>query len=312
MVVPLSTASLGDTITGRLKMKGGCGSHPSWSVGGMWTSEVKGASFSFNAQTWSPSARGIFALERVSPHTYQVQVNACGGPMAYEVRAYPPGKASAKFDATKFVEHIGQALKLLPIPKEEVEGWTKEWFQGAVEYSGAWKEDEGSWKAFYEKAVTGGFDPLFGFKHKGQVYPPSLVPDWLSEWVKAGLFLELKCGAKLQCSFKGKYWPHKGESEWREKSVSGGGGGKGALSLELKLASSEVVEAALTGETGLGVEVEVCSGEEAQVTLKIKFDGILGKASIKAAWGWVELTREFQLVQEREIYKHDWPLTGHG
>lgn len=310
MVVPRSTAAAGDTVTATLKMKGGCGPHPSWSVGGYWTSEGKGASFSFNAETWLPSALGFLSLRGVSPHTYQVQVNACGGPLSFDVRAYPPGKVSAKFDVRKYIDTIVAALKHLPVEEDELDKFVGDWFQGAIEYSGRWQEDEASWKAYYDMAVTGGFDPLFGVKFKKQVYPPSLAPEWVYKWVKAGLFFEFKLGAKLQCALKGKYWPHKDESEWGEKSITGGGSGKGALSLELKLVSSDLVEGALTGEMGAGVEVEAASGEDAKVVVKLKFDGILAKATFKAAWGWVEVTREFQLVQEREHVLKEWSLTG--
>ncbi len=310
MVVPSSTAAAGDTITGTLKMKGGCGQHPSWSVSGYWTSEGKGASFSFNAQTWLPSALGFLSLRSVSPHNYQIRVNACGGPLAFDVRAYPPGKVSAKFDVRKYIDTIVAALKHLPVAEDELNKWVGDWFQGAIEYSGAWKEDEASWKACYEMAVTGGFDPLFGIKFKKAIYPPALAPEWVLKWVKAGLFFEFKLGAKLQCAMKGKYWPHSGESAWDEKSVTGGGSGKGALSLELKLVSSDLVEGALTGEMGAGVEVEATSGDDAKVVVKLKFDGILAKASFKAAWGWVEVTREFQLVKERDYKLKEWSLTG--
>ena len=79
---------------------------------------------------------------------------------------------------------------------------------------------------------------------------------------------------------------------------------------KLALVSPDVIEAAISGESGLGLEVVGTSGDEAKVELVIKFDGVKGKASAKAAWGWVELTREFQLVQERELYRKEWLLTG--
>ena len=310
MVVPDSTASLGDTISGGLKMKGGCGQHPSWSVGGMWVSDGKGTSFSFKAKTWAPSARGFLSLKGVSPQTYQVQLGACaGGPQVYEIQAYPPGKVNAKLDVSKIIDDIHAALKHLPIPEEELNQWTRQWFRGSIEYAGAWKEDEKSWKAFYEMSVSGGFDPLFGIAYKGPIYPLTLVPGWLAKWVKAGLFYEVKLSAKLQGAFKGGYWPDDGKSIWNEKTLTGGGGGSGALSLELKLASSELVEGAIAGESGLGVEVVRTSSDEPEVELAIKFDGVKGKATMKALWGYVEFTREFQLMKERELFRHEWKLT---
>jgi len=309
MVVPSSTASLGDKIAGTLKMKGGCGSHPGWSVGGTWTSEGKGSSFHFLAKTWAPAAAGLFGLEGISPHVYRVRANACGGgPLVYEVQAYPPGQVSFKIDVRKMMDGVYYALKHLPIPEERLKEWDKKWLQGAVEYSGAWQEDEGSWKVFYEKSWTGGFDPFFCLGYKGPIYPMTLVPGWLSKWVKAGLFFEIKFSAKVKCGVKGKYWPHNGEDSWHEKNISGGGSGGGGLSLELKLASSEVVEGEIVGETGISADVIASKEATAEAKLSIDFDGVKGNITLKALWGVVEFKREFQLIQKREIYKHDWHL----
>jgi hypothetical protein len=197
-------------------------------------------------------------------------------------------------------------IKHIPIPDEELNEWTKEWFQGSIQYEGAWKEDEGSWKAYYEKSWSGQFDPLVGGKYKGPIYPMTLVPGWLSSWVKAGLFFEIKFGAKIQAAIKGKYWPDAGKTRWSEKSISGGGGGGGGLSLELKLASSDLVEGSISGDTGVGFEVTgAIDGEEPKVEVAAKFEGVQGVASMKAMWGWVEIQRSVQLVAERER-KKEW------
>lgn len=309
MVVPDSTAALGDNISGIIQIKGGCGEHAAWSVGGMWTSEGKGTSFNFLAKTWKASALSIFALQSVSPQTYRAEGKACaGGPKVYEIRAYPPGKVSVKIDVRKFIDWLLSALKYLPMPEEELNKWTKQWLQGAIEYEGTWKEDPGSWKAYYEKGWTGGFDPLCGIAYKGPVYPATLVPGFLAKWVKAGLFYEIKLGAKLQCAIKGKYWPHNGQDSWDEYSAGGGGSGKGALSLEIKLASSEIVEGAISGESGVGIEVFGKKSTKAEIEAKIKFDGLKCSAVLKALWGWIEVKREFQLIKERETDPWVWPL----
>lgn len=308
MVVPDSTASLGDKINGIIQIKGGCGKHAAWSVGGAESKEGKGTTFDFKAKGSEITASSIFALQSVAPQVYRAEGKACaGGPQMYEIRAYPPGKIGAKIDLSKITDAIYRAIKQLPVPDEELNKWTKQWFQGAIEYEGAWKEDDGSWKAYYEKCWTGGFDPLFGFSYKGPIYPATLVPGFLAKWVKAGLFYEIKVGAKVQCAMKGKYWPQDAKDEWSEYSAGGGGNGKGALSLELKLASSELVEGAITGESGIGVEVFGKKSAKAEIELKFKFDGVKGSATLKALWGWIEHKREFQILKEREI-PHTWPL----
>lgn len=309
-VVPDSAAALGDAITANLKLKGGCGRHPAWSLSGASSGEGRGPSTTFKARTAMASVRGFFALKHVTPQRYQLQLDACGGgPRMYEVRAYPAGTVAAKFDPNKVLDPIRNALKILPVPEEKLNEWQKQWFRGSIEYSGAWKEDK-SWKAYYEMAIAGGFDPLFGVSYKGPIHPLTLVPGFLSRWFKAGVFYEVKFGARLRGAYKGSYWPCEGRTERREWSVSGGGGGSGALSLELKLARSEVVDGAISGETAIGVEVERAWGDDPNVQVAIKWDGIKGKASVKAAYGWVEWSRDFQILKEREIYRDQWSLAG--
>jgi hypothetical protein len=311
MVVPSSTASIGDNIKANVKMKGACGEHPKWVIGGFWNSSGKGSNFDFQAQTWVASGGGFVSLEGVSPHSYQVWVDSCAGTRAYEVRAYPPGKVGFKIDLKKIFDTLREILKHVPIPEEELDVWTKEWFQGSIQYEGAWKEDEKSWKAYYEKSWSGQFDPLIGGKYKGPIYPITLVPGWLQKWVKAGLFFEIKFSAKVQAAIKGKHWPDTDKTRWDEKSVAGGGGGGGGLSLELKLASSEIVEGAIGGDVGVGFELKRAFGEDPKIEVSAKFEGIKGTATLKAMWGYVEFSRTFQLVKEREV-KHEWELASEG
>ena len=84
-----------------VNLKGGCGKHPTWSVGGFWTSTGKGSKFDFNAETWTASAAGLISLEGVSPHEYQVQVDTCSGSKSYEIRAYPPASRALCAPALK-------------------------------------------------------------------------------------------------------------------------------------------------------------------------------------------------------------------
>lgn len=84
------------------------------------------------------------------------------------------------------------------------------------------------------------------------------------------------------------------------------GRGGGGLSLELKLVHSEIVEGAIAGETCLTAELAGTQGEEVKVEFAIEFEGVKGKVTLKAAWGIVELKREFQIIQKREILRHEW------
>lgn len=312
MVVPDSTAALGDKINGFIQIKGGCGQHAAWSVGGALTKEGKGTAFDFKAKASEISKWSIFTLQSASPLIYRAEGKACaGGPQMYEIRAYPPGKVGAKIDPAKIIDGILSILKYMPIPEEEIEDelnkWIKQWCQGAIEYEGSWKEEDGSWKVYYEKGWIGSFDPLFGLSYKGPVYPMTLVPGFLAKWIKAGLFYEVALSTNVHCTITAKYWPYDGKDEWDEYNVSGGGNAKGSLSLELKLAGSEIAECAISGDAGLGVEVFSEKSAKAEIKFKFKFDGLTCNATLKALWGLVEIQREFQILKERET-PYTWPL----
>lgn len=306
MVVPSSTMGIGDKITGSMAMNGGCGTHPSWSVGGFWSSQGKGTAFNFNAAKWVPTGATVFALRFADPHVYRIDTAACSGTArVWEISAYPPGGISGKIDLVKMKDVLLDALKIVPMPQDKISELSKKWFQGQVQYSGAWKEHT-DWQAYYEMSITGGCDPLFVLSYKGPIYPMTLVPGWLGEWVKAGLFFEVGVAAKFMLGIQGKYWPARDKTDWAEFVVKGGVAGTGALSLELKLVRSEFVEGALTGETGFDGEVtRTGDWEDPEVQTVVKWTGVKGKATIKAAWGIVEYTREFQLLPEKDIWKEN-------
>lgn len=307
MVVPGSIASTGDKISVASTMNGGCGPHPNWTVGGFWDSHGTGTKFDFNAAKWVPPVVGLLSLRAVSPHIYRVDTSACyGAAGAWEVKAYPPGAISAKIDGKKITQKIVSALKKIPIADEEIEGWSRKILQGEVQYSGGWKEDEKSWRAYYEMSISGAFDPLIAAYYKGPVYPLTLVPGWLAKWVKAGVFFEVTLGFKVSIGITGKYWPDIDRSQWTEKNFKGGGSGSGALSIELKFASSDFVEGAISGETGIEGIFSSAFDHDVSVDFTLKWNGVKGKATCKAFWGYAEWSREFQLLPEGEIYKHNF------
>lgn len=310
MVVPGSEFG-GDAISGALQIKGGCGDHPSWVVTGPEGKQGKSASLDFKALRSGLHASELFALQGASPNVYRVEAHGCAGGRAVEVHAYPPGQVSYALGITKLVERIADLIKFLPIEEAQKKRWEKEWFQGSAGFEGGWKEEEGSWRAYYEKSWSVGYDPLFGIKHHGPIYPLTLVPGWLEKWVKAGLFIEIGFSAKLKVTAKGRYWPTDSATQWGTRTVSGGGDGKFALSVEAMLWDEDVAEVILAGETGAGLELGRTDGEETEVTLTLKHAGVKGIATVKAVYGVVEFKREFQLVSAGEYVKH-WPLAEGG
>jgi hypothetical protein len=303
IVVPNSITAVGDKLNGALRMKGGCGSHPSWSVGGFWTSSGKGASFNFNAAKWVPEIRGLLQLGAVEPHTYRVQATACGGgPRTFDVRAYPPGKVGGKVDFKKAKHALEWVRKKIPIP-EDPEGFKLLLFEGQVSYEGSWKEDEQSWNGFYERTVSGGFDPFIGIRYSGPLAPTLAVPGWLSRWVKAGLYFTVKVTAGMKANVKGRKWADQTSTKWTQFMLKANGGGSGELSLELKLVDKEVIAGALACETAFVVEGEAQPSESIEIEAEFKWEGLKGKATLAAAWGAIVCEREFQLVGPSTLWK---------
>ena len=316
-VLMVVASSSGDTIDSVLSMKGGCGQHPSWSVGGKLAKEGKGNKFSFNANGVSVLKQNAFSLKNVSPNIYQVQLVACGGgPLIYEIRAYPAGKIKYKIDFRELKEKLESIVQILPInedeerrDREENKKGKFEYLHGIVEFAGEWKEvdvkvRDRNWETRYEMSWSGGFDPLVAYAWRFQIYPPSIMPGWLSEYIHAGLFGEIKGNAAAKLKYAGSYWPSDGQTEWGETSFVASGEITVGLSLELKLASKALVEGVLAGESGIAIEGEALRMEgDPALKIESKFSGLTAKATLKAAWGFVEYSREFVLVEPREIFE---------
>ncbi len=305
MVVPDSTASLGDKITGDIKMNGGCAKHPEWSVDGYWTSRGKSSSFNFNALKFT-GPNSFFGLKDVSPHDYTVHIGACGGtsPDNYKISTYPPGKVSFKLNVQELKKQIKRYLSVLPLPEAEKKKIDTNLLVGSFSYSAGWKEDKKSWKALYEMQVAASFDPLLKISYKGPIYPLTLVPGWLSKWVKAGFFIEVWGSISCGIGITGNYDPVDDKTRYSETKAAASGTIGGAISLEVKLASSDIAEAALSGETSLTAELAGTYKESFELNWSGKWDGIKGKATIKALWGIVEYNREFQIMAERELWNN--------
>ncbi len=308
MVVP-GSAFGGDTISGAVTLKGGCGEHPSWSVTGARSFQGKGTKYNFRTNAVAVTAVTPDALRTVSPETYSVSVTSCqAGGQSYTVEAYPSGEASYKLAISSFLEDIKKFLELIPVDPDTRAKWEKKVLVGELKFAGAWKEDEGSWRAYCETTFSGGFSPLIGIEHRGQVYPPNLLPGWLTKYVEAGVFLTIGLGADVSVSFATRYWPDTGKSDFGKREVAGGGNGSAKLSLDLKLAGPDLVSGSLAGSTGVGLKVAAAWEDEATIEIQPKWDGLKASATLKACWGLVEINRDFQLIQERTYDKWKWPL----
>lgn len=155
MVVPDSTASLGDSVNGSMGFEGGCGDHAAWSVAGILTKEGRGTAFDFKAQTVVPSITGFASLQNVSPQRYEVTGQSCSGGRTIQVHAYPPGKTSYKVDLATWREKFRDALHGLPLSDEDKKGWETKWLRGGIEYSGQWQEMKATGKLIMKNLWPG-------------------------------------------------------------------------------------------------------------------------------------------------------------
>ena len=308
MVVPDSSVAIGDKVTCSASLKGGCGDHIGWTISGTWDSEEVGSKTSFLAKAYKPAIKGIFGMQEVMPQVYRVNAEACaGGPRTFEIHAYPPGEVSFTVNVTKMKDRIKDWLNHLPVEDEKLDKWTDEWLQGSVKYSGKWCEDKKSYRAYYAKAWTGGFDPLIGGKIKGQLYPPGLG-GWLTQYVKAGIFVEFGLKSTFSISAVGKYWPDTREGKYDTGKIELGGNGSVKVSAEAGLLSKDVAEVVFAASTGVSVTGSGEFGASSVVSVVIQWDGLKGEATVKAAFGFFEFSRAYTIIQPGKLVDKPWQL----
>lgn len=314
-VVPDSYASIGDQISCKAVLEGGCGSHIEWTVAGMSTSTERGSSTQALAKTFKPAlVGGWLGLYHIEPQTYDIQAVACEGEApSTSIHAYPPDKWSGKIDLDAIRTQIKKWMDHVPVDPEEKEKLEKGWFLGSIEFSEHWKEDPKSNLASCESTVTGSFDPLFGAKLPPvQIYPPGLIPAPLQQWLKAGVYVSAEGGVGFEVELNWNYWPDKNENEYEKTEVSLEGSVTGELSLNLFVVSEDVVDAEVSGSTGFKAYGKFVAGTPPAVEFGVKWTGLEAAVKIKAAWGWVEFNRTYPLIAESELmtYQHSFDSKG--
>jgi hypothetical protein len=308
-VVPDSYGSIGDQIACKAVLEGGCGSHIEWTVAGMWTTTEHGSSTKVLAKTFKPALlEGWLGLHHIEPQTYEIQAVACEGeaPSA-SIRAYPPDKWGGKVDLEEILKQIRKWMGYLPIGRDEKDKLEKGWFLGSIEYSEQWKEDPKSNLVYCESGVTGSFDPLFGAKLPPvQIYPPGLIPAALQSWLKAGVYVSAEGGVGFEIEFNWSYWPERNKSEYEKTEVSLLGSITGELSVNLFLVNEDVIDAEVSGSTGLKAYAKSVLQTPPAVEFGVKWTGLEAAVKIKAAWGWFEFERTYPLLGESDPLKWEY------
>jgi hypothetical protein len=304
-VVPDSYGSIGDKITCVAQVIGGCGEHIEWDIDGAWTWTEHSAKTSFNAKTFKPAIFGWLKLYKVDPQTYRANAMACeGGAPGYEIRAYPPDKIEAKLDFTKIRNAIHDGFSMAPIEEKPEIGHL------AISCDEQWKEDKGSPRAFCECSVAGGADPLFKCGHDFPVYPLSLIPPGLEDYIELGCYITIEGEIAFKVAWVGKYWPDEAKWEHDKFEVALECKVEGSLCAKLFLMNEHVLKAEIGGVTNLTGEAKAESGEEPGVEMELKWGGLEAVITIEAAWGFFEYKRHYPILKERSMWKRNYPFGG--
>ena len=299
-VVPDDYKSIGDRISCRGELDGGCGSHIEWSISGVWTDTERGSSTSFLAKTFKPALLdGWLGLHHVSPQTYQVQPTACEGDLPSTlIKAYPPDEWGGKIDFEEIQKKIKEWLGYAPVKEEELE---PEYLVGSIGYVQQWKEDLKSNLAYCESKLTGSFDPLVGAKFGPKpLYPLSLVPVALAK-LMAGIYFTLEGSFSIKVDLFWNYWPEKDQSEYEKSEVTMFGQITGTLSLNLFVIDKELIKSTVSGSTGMEADATLSMETEPALNFAVKWTGLEAEVAIEAVWGWIEFDRTYPLLNEKEL-----------
>jgi hypothetical protein len=302
-VVP---AESGDTITLEGKWNGGCADHPAWEVTGFFTTTEKKPKATFRAMPWfvgSPTGtRMLRWLSGVAPKTYDVHAHGCSGlARSYVVRSYPSDKLTVTLDGEKweglkerlewFVDKVlGSVLKS---PKFEL-------LKGKASVNAAWSEWASDHRAFYKWEAAIGFNPLVAAKVRVPFGPLAGLPQFMRDLTatEAGFFVEFSGGINVNAKWA-RVTPEKAKAFGEAAGFV-----YGKVGAELKLASKKVLSIEVAAKSGFGMKAAPdYADEKPTLLLELKWEGLKGTVTASAAWGWIEIEHEFNLVDERLIWE---------
>lgn len=300
----------GDTIKLEGDWDGGCANHPSWTITGFWTGTEKKPKASFKARPWfvgSPTGTMMLRwLSGVAPKTYTVTASGCDGNKHFTVKSYPADKLTVTIDGEKwealqskldwFIHHvIGRVLKE---PKFDI-------LKGKASVSAQWTE----WKdhtAYYKWDAAVGFNPLIGGKIRVPFGPFAAIPQWMKDLAcsEAGFFVEFGGGINVN-----GHWA-RATPEKAKMYADANGYVYGKIGAELKLMSKKVMAVEVAGKSGFGMNAAPDYKEDKPTLLiELKWEGVKGLVTATAAWGWIEIEHEFNIVDEQTIWeKHPFHL----
>lgn len=293
----------GDTTQLSAEMKGGCGKPPEWEISGFFTAEKKGAKTSFNAMAWHSELRW---LSGVVPRTYRVRAGTfCQGMTeSIEVRAYPSDKINLTFGKWASVaEKIEWVTETILSAYFTDFGWDKP--SGQLTIAAGWEEYKDH-RAFYGYDIALGFNPLFGLHLRIPFGPLASIPTWMKKYGDAYLFVEFKGGINVN-----GHWGRKSPDK-RSLTVDAKGFIQGAVGASLFLMKPNVLKAEVSGGTGIegSAETDPETEDNIRVKLKLTWQGVKGNITVKTLWGFLEVSREFKIVDEQTLLEGFHDLLG--
>ena len=216
-----------------------------------------------------------------------------------DVNVYPDIKGETKVDLGKFLIKIGAAIKTLEDAVDEVSvgpvtGKFETFLPETVTFSFAnqWKEcddlaNANAHKVFWTYDAETGFDPLFGVS--GRVNIGVKVP----VLARAVFFTE----AYGQLTLKGKLSRDQTGTPSGTATLGGKLGIKAGIDVNLT-----VFSATFEADAPVSVSATVtASAQNISSSLAANFDGLVGKATIKAAGGIFEFSDEITLVTGKPL-----------
>lgn len=304
-VLEVVPAEAGDTIKLEGDWDGGCENHPMWTIEGFWTGTEKKPKASFKARPWflgSPTATMTARwLSGVAPKTYTVSASACdGGSKKFTVKSYPADKLTVTIDGEKwealqskidwFIKNV--VGKVLKDPKFEI-------LKGKASVNAQWAE----WTdhtAYYKWDAAVGFNPLIGGKSRFPFGPLSAIPQWMRDLAatEAGFFIEFGGGINVN-----GHWA-RATPEKAKMFADAQGYVYGKIGAELKLMSKKVMAVEVSGKTGISMTAGPdYKAEKPTLLIELKWEGVKGLVTATAAWGWIEIEHEFNIMDEKTIWE---------
>jgi len=308
-------SGVGDTVKCTSAIKGGCGSHPKWTIDGYWKSEKIGTSATLNAINWrnwdAPSALpGLFNWAGdLRPHEYSIGVECCSGASrSFDVSCYPSDSTEVSFQMPKELksleEEFNDALKEILDPSFK---W--EFATGAAKFNAKWMEVgagdpyKDKFRAYYKWTLSVGFNPLVSLKYRQKLGPLAALPPELARFGTAYFFVEIKGEINLNATGQKTSpddWDLKDEAEGTLRLTLGG---------SAFLVNEDVLSVEVAGYSGFTVNAEPeWEGEKPAMKIGTQWDGIKAYCTFKAMFQ--SYNREFTLVDEHQFNDVIWPKWG--